>query len=89
MDKRAFKVMVFIVSFFPIIVWSEECFKCHDKKIFDDVKNSVHSTIECVRCHPDAVSIDHTTKKGAEVDCGKCHFESAKTYFESTHGMAL
>lgn len=74
---------------FPLESLSKECDECHDKKIFEQVEQSIHSSIKCIKCHPNVKGVTHPTKRETKVDCGKCHVESVKVYFTSIHGRAL
>jgi len=53
-----------------------------DEKTF---RGSVHGNAACTACHTDAKA---PHEELAPVSCGRCHAEAAKSYSQSTHGIA-
>jgi len=66
----------------------EKCFECHEIKISEDIKNSIHSFLNCNDCHREIREIPHS-KKLPTPECGLCHKNEYLEHIESIHGKAI
>ncbi len=66
----------------------EKCFECHDKKIKEEIKKSVHSFASCNDCHREVKEIPHPEKLPSP-ECGICHKNEYIEHTRSIHGKAI